>query len=63
MSTTIGLGYSTRDNAFKDKLRELASQFGYGLLSGIGHIESDVRSGIEVAMKNEKWPGKLPGHC
>lgn len=56
MSTTIGLGYSTEDNVdLFDDLKALADKFGYGLLNGIEYSEPDVKSGLEVAQKNEGW--------
>lgn len=56
MSTSIGFGYKTRDgnNLFHD-LKVLAEKFGYGLLNGIERSESDVRSGLSVALKNQGW--------
>jgi len=56
VSTTIGLGYSAKDDGgLFDDLKALADEFGYGLLSGIEHSESDVKLGLEVAQKNEGW--------
>lgn len=56
MSTTIGLGYSTQcTNDLFEEIKILAYKFDYGLLRGIEHSESDVRSGIEIAQQNEGW--------
>jgi|SRR5690554_2467382 len=56
MSTTIGLGYSSSCNAdLVHDVQVLADKFGYGLLSGIGYAESDVRDGLEAAKENEGW--------
>ncbi len=55
MSTTIGLGYSVQDDDLFIELKSVAEKFGYGLLKGIECSESDVRSGLEVAQKNEGW--------
>lgn len=56
MSTTIGLGYSTKNHVdLFDELQALANKFGYGLLNGIEYSELDVRSGLEIAQKNEGW--------
>lgn len=56
MSTTIGLGYSVKDDsALFDDLKALANKFGYGLLRGIEYAESDMKFGLEVAQKNEGW--------
>lgn len=56
MSITIGFGYSAENyDGLFDDLKALADEFGYGLLSGIEHSESDVKFGLEVAQKNEDW--------
>ena len=56
MSTTIGLGYSAEnDDDLFDDLKVLADEFGYGLLRGIEHSESDVKPGLEVAQENQGW--------
>jgi len=56
VSTTIGLGYSTENNIdLFDDLKVLADKFGYGLLNGIEYSEPDVKTGLEVAQKNEGW--------
>lgn len=55
MSTTIGLGYSAQDGDFFIELKSIAEKFGYGLLKGIECSESDVKSGLEAAQKNEGW--------
>ena len=56
MSTTIGIGCSCPDrNDVFEELQVLAGKFGYGLLNGIDHAESDVRGGLQVAKENEGW--------
>jgi len=56
MSTTIGIGYSSVDNTnLSEKIELLANSFGYGLLSGIGNAESDVKDGLEIAVEHEGW--------
>lgn len=56
MSTTIGIGYSTKDGSdlFGD-LKTLASKYDYGLLNGLEHAESDMRLGAEIAQKHLGW--------
>ncbi len=56
MSTTIGIGYSTQDGSdlFGD-LKTLAAKYGYGLLNGLKHAESDMRLGAEIAQKHLGW--------
>ena len=56
MSTTIGFGYNANDGVYLfDDLKSLAEKFGYGLLNGIENSESDVRSGLEFAQRNQGW--------
>ncbi len=56
MSTTIGIGYSTRDgsNLFED-LKALATKYEYGLLDGLQYAESDMRLGAEIAQRHLGW--------
>lgn len=55
MSTTIGFGYSVKNDDFFVELKSIAEKFDYNLLKGIECAELDVQSGIEVAQKNEGW--------
>ena len=55
MSTTIGFGYSFQNEDAFYSFKSLAEKFGYGVLKGIEYSESDVRSGLEVAQRNEGW--------
>ena len=55
MSTTIGFGYMIRDSDPFIELKSTAERFGYGLLKGIDSAESDVKSGLAVAQRNEGW--------
>ncbi|WP_111641630.1 hypothetical protein [Marinimicrobium alkaliphilum] len=60
MSTTIGIGYSTIDDSeIYPELKLIAEKFGYGLLNGVEHSESNVRSGLEIMQKNENWMNVL----
>ncbi len=56
MSITIGIGYSCKDNVpLFELVKVLADKFDYGLLNGMEYCELDVKSGLEIAKKNEGW--------
>ena len=56
MSTTIGIGYTPKNNVdLYEDLKVLACKYGYGLLNGIECAELDMRSGLEGAQKCEGW--------
>ena len=56
MSTTIGMGYNSKNGQdLYPLLRTIAGTYGYGLLDGIEYAELDMRSGLEEAQKHMGW--------